>query len=164
MSLQTLVAKINEATESEILALKNEAKAQEQSLRAHYEEKTAQLEQDVAAQVEEKKKLLRNRTELLAATKRKVTLSQAKKLLIAHVFSEALKSLQQGEHRTKAQSVLRKKLESSEGTLEEAPDGGFMFYGKKYDIDATFPTIVERELKNALLPEVSRILFGTHST
>ena len=55
---------------------------------------------------------------------------------------------------------MKKKMGSVEGKIEEDPNGGFYVRSERFDIDATFPTILNNELKDTLQIEVSKMLFN----
>jgi vacuolar-type H+-ATPase subunit E/Vma4 len=157
MSLQKLITKIHDSARAEVAAIEKERSEQEAELKAAHAERLKEMESDISSQITAKKHMLKTRTEALARQKGKNAIARVKKNALEDAFSDALKKLQEGAIREKAETALKKGLE---GELKPAKEGGFTVHGEKFDVDATFPTILNKNLKNELQVEASSILFS----
>lgn len=173
---QAEAAQINAQAEKEAKTLEAEAHAKAEATKKRIEDETAQRERD-----------MERKTHSLAQTERKSLLLSKKRALIEKVFAEAKKKLgalpakeldellvsfltqitekagtvyPAAAHREAVQKAL--KVTGKHFTLGEEKDfaGGFVFVGVEAEVDFSFDSIIERDVRPQAEIAVTKTLFA----
>ncbi len=186
MALADIVQKILEDAQSDAKQLVHNAEAEAQKIKKDAEDQATKISEKSQEEIEQKSQEMERKTKTLAESERKNLFLNKKRALLEKAFNEAKKELSKMPEKDLVEAFVAflTTIDEKDGTIYPAKGqkgiiekalktasknyktgeekdfaGGFLFVGKSSEIDFSFDSIVDKNVRPKVELKIAKILF-----